>query len=186
MASERQVSRMEWRDLYDKDRVKTGQQVKRGDPVPEHTYWMAVHVCIINSQNEMLIQHRQPFKRGWPNYWDLSVGGGAIAGETSQLAAERETMEELGIRVNLSGIRPAFTANFSQGFDDVYVLEMDLDLNQLVLSESEVQEVRWASKEEIFRMIEEGSFIPFQKCAIEMIFTVRSSERGLLAREENE
>lgn len=30
-------------------------------------YHLAVHVCIFNSENQLLIQQRQPYKGGWPN-----------------------------------------------------------------------------------------------------------------------
>ena len=77
-------------DVYDKDRVKTGKLHKRGETLPEGQYHLVVHVCIFNSKNQMLIQQRQPFKDNWNNMWDLTVGGSAIAGDTSSQAAERE------------------------------------------------------------------------------------------------
>ncbi|MCI8718641.1 MAG: NUDIX domain-containing protein [Lachnospiraceae bacterium] len=82
-------------DLYDKNRIPTGKTHKRGEPMKEEDYHMVVHVCIFNSKNELLIQQRQPFKEGWPNMWDLTVGGSATSGDTSQSAAEREVFEEI-------------------------------------------------------------------------------------------
>lgn len=58
------------------------------------TYHLVVHVCVFNQKGEMLIQQRQPFKQGWPNLWDVTMGGSALAGETSQQAAMRELKEE--------------------------------------------------------------------------------------------
>lgn len=177
---------VELRDLYDRDRQKLGVTIGREEQPPKDTYWMAVHICIINRENQMLIQQRQTSKKTWPGFWDLSVGGGAIAGDNSRMAAERETMEELGIALNLTGKRPSFTANFYQGFDDVYVVEMDVDLDKLKLQEDEVAAVKWATREEICDMIDGGTFIPYQKCAIDMIFQVREAKSGLLMREEYE
>ena len=54
---------MEAWDLYTQDRVKTGQTMLRGDPVPEGLFHLQVHVCIFNEQGEMLIQQRQSTKR---------------------------------------------------------------------------------------------------------------------------
>ena len=82
---------------------------------------------VFNSKGEMLIQQRQEDKKLWPNLWDVSVGGSVIAGETSSEAASRETMEELGIELDLSEVRPAFTINFHGGFDDCYLVEKDVD-----------------------------------------------------------
>ena len=75
--------------------------------------------------NQMLIQQRQPYKKGWPNMWDLTVGGSALKGESSFQAAERELFEELGIKIDLSEKRPAFTINFENGFDDYYLIDHD-------------------------------------------------------------
>lgn len=55
--------------------------------------------------------------------WDISVGGSAVSGDSSQSAAEREVLEELGLKVDLQGVRPHFAINFDHGFDDVYLIE---------------------------------------------------------------
>ena len=127
----------------------------------EGDYHVVIHVCIFNSLNEMLIQQRQPYKAGWPNMWDLTVGGSALAGESSSRAAERALYEELGLKLDLSGVAPYFTINFSTGFDDYYLIRQDIDISELVLSEEEVKAVKWAGKDEILRMYEEGTFIPY-------------------------
>ncbi|MTL76475.1 NUDIX domain-containing protein, partial [Turicibacter sanguinis] len=96
-------------DLYTQDRIKTDKTMIRGQKIIPGLYRLVVHVCIFNSQGEMLIQQRQPFKSGWSNRWDVTVGGSAISGDTSQSAAEREVYEEIGYRLSLDGIRPALT-----------------------------------------------------------------------------
>jgi len=101
---------MELWDIYDADRNKTGRTMERG-PVPEGDYHLVVHVCIFNSKGEMLIQQRQSYKEGWPNLWDISVGGSAVKGDSSQSAAEREVKEELGLNIAVATNCPATTAN---------------------------------------------------------------------------
>ncbi len=148
-------------DVYTKDRELTGRTHQRGLPLAEDDYHLAVHVCIFNTKGEMLIQKRQPFKKGWTNMWDISVGGSAVSGDNSQQAAEREVMEELGLKIDLTGVRPVFTMNFKDGFDDYYMVEMDVDISELKLQYEEVSEVRFAGKEEVLRMQEEGIMIPY-------------------------
>lgn len=164
---------MEIWDLYDDERQKTGRTMVRGEAIPEGMGHLVVHVAIFNPWGEMLIQQRQPFKQGWSNMWDITVGGSAVAGDTSRMAAERETLEELGLRLDLSRERPRLTINFDGGFDDVYVLVQDVALDSLTLQESEVQAVRWATEEEIHRMIDEGTFIPYHKAMITLLFHLR-------------
>ena len=160
-------------DLYNVDRVLTGKTAKRGDPLEEGTYRMVVHVCIFNSKGEMLIQRRADDIVRWPSYWDISVGGGASAGDTSRQAAERETAEELGLNIDFSDKRPVITVNFSDGFDDFYTVEMNISLDDLHLQKEEVDDARWASRKEIEEMIDDGSFIPYQKELLGYLFFAR-------------
>lgn len=164
---------MEFWDIYDVERLKTGETMVRGGEFPEGAYHMVVHVCIFNAKGEMLIQQRQSFKEGWPNLWDISVGGSAVSGDSSQSAAEREVQEELGLTIDLTGIRPHLTINFDKGFDDFYLIEQDVDLSGLQLQYEEVQAVKWAGLEEILAMIEAGQFIPYYKSLIYFIFESR-------------
>ena len=76
-------------DLYTVDREPTGKTAVRGEVHEKDTYRMVVHVCIFNSKGEMLIQKRADNIERWPSFWDISVGGGASAGDTSRRAAER-------------------------------------------------------------------------------------------------
>jgi len=151
----------EYWDIYTRDRAKTGRLHLRSEKMQEGEYHMVVHVCIFNSNNEMLIQQRQPYKEGWPNMWDLTVGGSALAGESSSQAAERELYEELGLKIDLSDAAPDFTITFPNGFDDYYLIWQDINQSEIVLNEEEVKTVKWASKDEILGMYEEGTFIPY-------------------------
>lgn len=164
---------MELWDVYDADRQKTGKTMVRGEAFAEGAYHIVIHVCVFGSDGRMLIQRRQPFKEGWPDKWDVSVGGSAIAGETAGEAAARELGEELGLRIDLSGIRPHLTVNFPQGFDDYFLVEKDVDLSELKLQYEEVQDAKWATKDEILNMISDGTFIPFRTELIELLFELR-------------
>ena len=164
---------MEVLDLYTADREKTGKTMVRGEETPAGYYRLVVHVCIFNEKGQLLIQQRQPFKEGWPNKWGISVGGSAVAGDTSQMAAARETREELGLELDLSNVRPIFTVHWENGFDDYYVLTQDVDLDTLHLQEEEVQAVRWADMEEIMKLIDDDEFVPYEKSLIGLLFHFR-------------
>ncbi len=166
---------MELWDLYDIDRRKTGEIHPRGQHIPAGRYHMVVHVVIFNPAGQMLIQQRQPFKEGWPNMWDVTVGGSAITGDDSRTAAQREVLEEIGLALDLSGELPKITLPFRNGFDDIYTLVMDVDLSALTLQESEVQAVKWADRAEVLAMLEDGRFIPYHRAFIELLFAMRDS-----------
>ncbi len=133
-------------DLYDIDRVKTGEIIERGEQIPPGRFHLAVHVCIFGSDGRMLIQQRQPFKEDWSNMWDVTVGGSAVSGDTSQTAAEREVREEIGLPISLDGERPRVTINFDAGFDDIWCVMRDVDISLLKLQYEEVRAVKWATK----------------------------------------
>ena len=169
---------MEAWDLYTQDRVKTGQTMLRGDRVPEGLFHLQVHVCIFNEQGEMLIQQRQSTKRWYAGLWDYSVGGSAVAGDTSLAAAERETLEELGLRVSLAGRKPAVTRWYGSIIDDYYILPLNVVLSDLHLQREEVQAVRWAGREDILALLAEGQFCPNPPGMIALLFDLFQEERG--------
>ncbi len=176
MQPRERVKPMELWDVYDKDRNRTGKTKVRGQAFEEGEYHQVVHICIFNSREELLIQQRQPFKEGWSNMWDVTVGGSSLTGESSGQAAERELFEEIGYKASLSETRPFVTVNFSYGFDDFYLLEDDeIDIESLELQYEEVQGVKWASKAEIMEMIECGDFIPYYQSLIDLLFDIRGS-----------
>jgi isopentenyldiphosphate isomerase len=160
-------------DLYDVNRGHIGMTAVRGEKLPEETYRMVVHACIFNSKDEMLIQKRADDIVRWPGYWDVSVGGGASSGDDSRSAAERETLEELGLHIDFSNRRPVITVNFHDGFDDFYTVEKDIMTDELDLQKEEVADARWASIEEVEAMIDEGIFIPYQKDLLGYLFFAR-------------
>lgn len=164
---------MELWDVYHSDRTKTNKTMIRGDEFKNDSYHLVVHACIFNSKDEMLIQQRQPFKSGWSNMWDITVGGSAVSGESSQMAIERELIEEIGLEIDLKNVRPHLTINFDQGFDDVYLIEKEVDTEKLKLQYEEVQRVKWSSIDEIYQKIDEGTFIPYYKSFIQLLFDIR-------------
>lgn len=163
-------------DLYNVDRELTGRQVYREESLPADTYRLIIHVCVFNPENKMLIQKRADSKKLWPGYWDISAGGGVMAGETSREAAERETGEELGLRISFSERRPVISVNFAGGFDDFYTVEEDIDIRSVRFQADEITDIAWASVSDLEKMIDEGIFIPFDKELIRYLFIAREGK----------
>ena len=167
---------MEMFDLFDNNRLPLGKQIARGTKVGvAGENRQVVHICIFNSEGKFLIQRRDINKDVWPGYWDISAGGSAKAGETTAQAASRELAEELGIKYDFSKIRPSFTINFINGFDDFYFIKKDFKMDEFNFTDGEVKEVRWASCEDILEMIDNKKFIPFYKSFIMFLFEAQGS-----------
>ena len=144
---------MECFDLYDVNRNRTGKVLERGNKVPEGFYRLVVHVCIFGSDGRMLIQKRLPNKSGWSGMWDITAGGSALAGDSSQQAASRELLG---------------------GFNDIYTVNMDVDIDSLKLQPTEVEQVRWATEEEILEMLKQKEFVLYKSSFISLLFFLRN------------
>ena len=72
-----------------------------------HLMHRGVHVLVVNSLGEILVQLRSPHLDTHPGYLDASAGGHVQSGETYRQAAGRELLEELGCHD--SGLRHLLT-----------------------------------------------------------------------------
>ena len=164
---------MELVDLYDENRIPLGRTAERHAPKGIGEHRIVVHVCVFDSRGRLLIQKRTLEKRIWPGLWDVTVGGGVDAGETSRQGAEREFREELGYPLDLTGLRPSVTVNFPEGFDDFFIVNLDLDERSLALQKEEVSAVRGVPLEELLAMEKSGEFIPYPDGFLEFLFSMR-------------
>lgn len=165
---------MEYVDIYTKNRQQTGRTKLKGEPLDAGEYILIAHLVIFDSHGNMLIQQRQKDKVDWPGHWDITSGGGVMAGESSQTAALRELQEELGIKVDLLHTRPALTVHYPLGFDDYYIVQQDIPLEALRIQQEEVMDARWASHAEIKQMTQQGSFVKYREGFIDLLFSLRN------------
>ena len=151
---------MEYWDIYDNERNKTGKTIARSnrDDLDENENHIAIHVAIFNSKGEMLLQRRSLDKLDDPGKWDFSSRGSILMGETSQDGAHRETLEELGIDYDFNNIEPTFTLTFPNVFDDFYIIEKDIDINDIVIQKEELESVMWANEDKVIDLINDDMF----------------------------
>lgn len=135
---------------------------------------MVVHVCVFDHQGRLLIQQRTPEKILWPDRWDVSIGGGVDAGETSRQAAEREFREELGYPLDLAGSRPFVTVNFPAGFDD-FTSRSGTWTWGADAPEGGGPGGPLGHSEEVLALVESGAFIPYPKSFVEYLFDTRET-----------
>lgn len=167
---------MEIMDLYDYERQKTGKTYIRGSAQPEGFFRLVVHVLIFNSKNQLLIQQRTLNKK-MPGLWDVTSAGAVSTGESSNIGAQRELFEELGIQIDFSNIRPSLTANFIQGFDDFYILHDDINLDDLILQEEEVTDARRENLEGVLSLIRSNKFVGYKENFIRFLFDLSYDNR---------
>ncbi len=169
---------MELWDLFDKNRNSLNKTMVRSDKVPTNCYKITVYICIFNDNDEMLICQRTANKHTYPNYWDFSAAGSAIAGETSEQAIKRELKEEIGIDLYNENLTPKLTFYSEDAFNDIYTYKMNVAITDLVFQKEEVKNAKWATKQEIISMIKNNTFIPFRANLIDLLFDMQVS-RGM-------
>ena len=126
-------------------------------------YWhRAVYAFIIDDKKNILLQKRSENKKLWPNMWDVTVGGHVISGEFGRQALIRETKEELGIEIADDDIKylVCSTSINKQGkiinkhYNECYLITKNIDISDIVLQKEEVSEIKYFSKEELIKRIE--------------------------------
>lgn len=152
---------MEYMDIYTSEKKQTKKIRARDCAMDYGDYRFVVSVLIFNSSGELLIQKRQSSKKSWANWWDYTASGAVIAGESFYQAAERELLEETGIRVSLKDTPSRLTVSFEEGWNELYFVTKDVALNELVLQDDEVSEMKWITEAEYLTMLSESEFIPY-------------------------
>ena len=145
---------MEKRDLYDENKILTGETIYKGQEVTIGRYYITVVVFIQNDKNEFLIQKRVAKKDG---KW-ATTGGHPVSGETSKQGIITEIKEELGINVIENNIILFKTLKTEDDFVDIYYLKENINIDKIKIQEDELEDVKWASKQEIEKLIENGQF----------------------------
>jgi len=158
---------MEYLDIVDKNGNKTGEIKPRKEVHSKGYLHRAVHVWIINSKKELLVQRRSSNKDVYQHKLYVAVAGHPVSGEDEIEGIKREVLEEIGIELDTSKLEYLFTffqeliendGNFLDNqFFNVYLVEMDLDINKLKLQEDEVSEVKNIHYKEFEKMIKEKS-----------------------------
>ncbi|MCR4741671.1 MAG: GNAT family N-acetyltransferase [Treponema sp.] len=170
--NEKTIDTSEVVDVYDNQKRVTGKTIQRSDFFENNGLLrLVIHLCIFNKEGKMLIQQRASSKKTGANIWDFSVSGQVMAGESSQEGAQRELKEELGILAQISQA-PQFTKIFFNSYNDYYVLHLDCDPVNLKFKKDEVQDVKWASREEVLKLREKNKFLSYPESLIGLVFDI--------------
>jgi isopentenyl-diphosphate Delta-isomerase len=89
-----------------------------------------VVVLVYTHEGKLWMQQRALYKSFHPGMWDISVAGGAEAHEGGLVAAQRETLEEMGISPALRHVESLardipFGDNLLYRYTHLYVAETD-------------------------------------------------------------
>ena len=158
---------MEYWDIYDSNKKKTGRTMKRNDWIlQEGEYHLSVLGVIRRADGRYLITQRVMTKAWAPGWWEVS-GGGVMAGEESFEAVCREVREEVGLDVSQCPGKLALTYHREHPgegdnyFVDVYLFELDFDESDVRIQKEEALGFKIATLEEIQDLAAQGIFLHY-------------------------
>ena len=167
---------MELWDVYDEHRNLTGRTCARGDALAEGDYHLVVDVWIKNAEGKYLISKRTPNK-SFGGLWE-NTSGAVLAGEDSLTGALREAKEELGVELDpLHGARIRMW-QFLDAFLDVWLFRAEVDIDDVVLQEGETCCAKWATIDEMYAMLDAGTFVPFKRGGVDLVRDVGGDWEG--------
>ena len=151
---------MEIIDLYNNKKELINKEFVRelGEP-KEGEYKLSTHVWIVNNNKEFLIQKRSSSRKSNPSKWAFT-GGAVDVGETSVDGALREVEEELNIKSSRNNIELIMSFKREHDFVDVWLIKQDININDVIVQQEEVSEVKYVSFDELDVMIKDGEFVP--------------------------
>ena|SRR3989344_7210059 len=147
---------MEYVDICDKEGNLLGSRTSIKEAHEQGLWHRVVHMWIVNSKRELLLQLRSPKKNEFPNMWDISGAGHVSAGEDYVTAALREIKEELGLEFSEKDLVEIGKARQEIPKDD-YIIR-DIAAVYIIfgggekimrLQDTEVTAIKWMSYQEL-------------------------------------
>jgi isopentenyldiphosphate isomerase len=157
---------MEYFDLYDKAGQLLNKKVLRGTKLNDGEYHVVVNVWIRNKDNKYLIQQRNKQSDTIPFMW-ATTAGAVVAGDTSFNTAIKETKEELGINLLAKELqlvkRYVIEDDYGNYIMDIYIIDQEILLEDLVIDKSEVKACKYATIKEIKELIIDNKFWDYEQ-----------------------
>lgn len=149
---------MELIDILDENGKPTGKVADR-KTIHQQGFWHThVGVWIMNKNGELLLQKRSAQKESNPNKWSRT-GGHADCGETPLQAIQRETEEEVGVKIPFEKFELIKTEKEERiskesgkcvrNFAYNYFALVDYKLDEYTMQKEEVSDLKYFSIEEI-------------------------------------
>lgn len=150
-------------DVLDENGIKTGEVLTRKEVHRLGLWHRIIVVAIIDEKNQILMQQRSFKKDTNPGKWDISVAGHVSSGQTAIEAAMREIEEEVGLILEKNQLKYILTYKkestvkkdyLDKQIYDCYIAKAkEINMEEIVMQESEVEAVKLVNKDEFKEII---------------------------------
>ncbi len=128
----------------------------RGDLLDNDIYRVSA-LWIVNSKGQILLAKRALSKRKDPGMWGPAVAGTVEENESYEVNIIKEAKEEIGIEGHDFKLGPKTrTINPHNHFTQWFTLVIDEPLDYFKIQKEEVDKIKWFTKEELNREMEEN------------------------------
>lgn len=156
-------------DVLDENGIKTGEILPRKEVHKRGLWHRIIVVAIIDENNKILMQQRSLKKDTNPGKWDISVAGHVSSGQSSKQAAVREIEEEVGIIIKEEELKYILTYKkeskpkadyIDKQIYDFYIARVKgINMKNITLQETEVEDAKLVTKEDFKNIIESGNIV---------------------------
>ena len=138
-------------DILTSEGKPTGKTCLKSEAHKKGLYHQTIHVWFYTDDKKILLQKRASVKKVFPNRWDVSVAGHIGSGEKIELAAIRETNEEIGIDIKTSDLSNiGFQKDeivhpngiLDNEFKHIFICKLTKNLSELTMQIGEVDDLQ--------------------------------------------
>ncbi|CDZ74691.1 MutT/NUDIX family protein [Peptoniphilus sp. ING2-D1G] len=149
----------EYWDIYNKKGKKRNKVIKKGKILKNGEYHLVVEGWVRCEKNKFLLQKRSANKKLFPNMWYCSVGGSVHAQEEPLHALIRESLEELSLDISKAPIKLKRIIIEGHTIFYIYLIDKNINIDDLVLQKEEVSEVMIADLDKIRQLVSQGKMV---------------------------
>lgn len=154
---------MEIWDAYDRQGVKTGIDLIRGQEIGEGLYHLVCEIVVRHVDGDYLLLRRDFCKETYPGFEEIGAGGSALKGETPLEGARRELLEESGIEAGELQEIYHVVSDKNHSIYHGYLCVTDVPKDSVVLQKGETVSYRWIGKKELLDFFASEECISHQK-----------------------
>ena len=171
----------EYIDILNTNGEVSGKTCLKSEAHKKGLFHQSVHIWILDSEKNVIIQKRAADKDVFPNLWDVSVAGHISAGEQPDISAIREIKEEIGLSVSKNDLHYIGTSKkkvihkanlIDNELHHIYICNINFNFDALKIQVEEVSEIKTIKLENLITAVitEKNNFVPHGKDYYSFVF----------------